>query len=604
MESKFGENYRSPWGGMGQPGFSRETEKDTRKKGKKNIWLAAVISFLILVGVAGYFYFSPSAPSVGLEFSRPSGILVGEQFDLSVSATNASDAVLKNSYLSLFLPDGVFAVGLSQGQRVIEKAIGDLGPGSVYPETFKLIAAAPGSRVARARAVLRYYTGENPNAQFESSAESDVLIGESAVNLSLEVPQNVYSGQNFGFKVSFANKSNQEFKNVKLKIDYPPFFTFIRSTVRPEEQGNNSWDLGDLEPGSSGSIAITGNAVGPEKLSSNFSATLSSGFQGVNYNINSQSIGMTISSSPLAIDITVNGAKDYVAKAGEDLEYVLNYVNNSSVVMQNATIRAKFLGEMFDFATLQTYGIFDSLTNTISWLGANTPELLNLAPGQSGSVAFRIRTKNSFPIRLISDKNFSLKIQGEIASNTVPPGTTADKTVSLTNFETKVAGLLEIYAKALWRDADSGILNQGPYPPKANQSTQYTIHWIIKNYSTDATNVVVSAFLQSGARFTGQVKSSIDSAPIFNANSGLVTWNVGSVPATKGVVSSPIEAVFQVEVTPSSNQVGQILRILGETKIEGEDSFTGGVLANSAQYLDSDLIYDKTITVQDKRVQP
>ena len=92
--------------------------------------------------------------------------------------------------------------------------------------------------------------------------------------------------------------------------------------------------------------------------------------------------------------------------------------------------------------------------------------------------------------------------------------------------------------------------------------------------------------------------------PVYNPNSGLVTWTVGSLSATKGVLGEPVEAIFQIEATPAVNQEGENILLLGETKIEGVDTFTGILLQDLAPSLNSSLPHDMTITVQDRRVQP
>ena len=65
---------------------------------------------------------------------------------------------------------------------------------------------------------------------------------------------------------------------------------------------------------------------------------------------------------------------------------------------------------MFDLSRLQTDGSFDSRSNTITWNAASVPGLASLAPGGSGSLNFTLDTKASFPVRLVSDKNFLLKV--------------------------------------------------------------------------------------------------------------------------------------------------------------------------------------------------
>ena len=93
--------------------------------------------------------------------------------------------------------------------------------------------------------------------------------------------------------------------------------------------------------------------------------------------------------------------------------------------------------------------------------------------------------------------------------------------------------------------------------------------------------------------------------PVFDADAGLVTWEIPTLPATKGIVSQAAEAVFQIEATPAVNQVGQSMPVLGETKIEAQDVFTGLALNESDAALTTDLPDDKTIpTDADRRVKP
>lgn len=600
--------YRSPWKGSSQrPAYTKGTAPPRKSGGGHGIRIAVILIAVLMLAVAGasaYFYFSSlEGPNISLEFSKPARVLLGETFTLAVSFSNHSDRILRNARISLLLPEGVSFVGQSRGQRVAEQAVGDLGPGSINQESFDLIVTDGSNSLKRIQARLGYSAGGKSSAQYESSAEIDLLIGEPAVNLTLSAPQNIFNDQDFEIKIDYANNTSRDFKNLRLKVDYPPIFQFERSTMQPEGISNNLWDLGTLAAGSGGTISITGSVIGAERSFFSFKGSLLADFLGSTYTINTQTASVAISSVPLSLELELNNSTDYVARLGDALNYVLRYRNNSDVVMQNATIRARLIGELFDFQTLKTEASFNSLSNTATWFAANTPQLTNIAPGQSGSVKLDVRLKDFFPIRLISDKNFTLRLEAQIESPTVPPNTTAKRTISIASMENKVAGKLEIVAEAYWRDAASGILNSGPYPPIVNQPTQYTIHWRVRNYATDVTNIVISGFLQSGSRFTGNVKSNIESVPSYNPNSGLVTWRVNSLPATKGVISRPAEAIFQIETIPALNQIGQNIPLLSETKVEGVDSFVGLTFRDTAPALDTSLPHDKTITVSDRRVQ-
>jgi hypothetical protein len=204
----------------------------------------------------------------------------------------------------------------------------------------------------------------------------------------------------------------------------------------------------------------------------------------------------------------------------------------------------------------------------------------------------------------LGDKNFTLKMNAQISSPTVPPGTQASSTISAVSAENKVGGKISLSVPAYWRDAASGVLNSGPYPPKVNQTTQYTIHWAITNYSTDVENVTVSASLQSGTTCTGIVKSNVSAVPACNAATGLVTWTIPTnIPATTGITGPPAEAVFQVQNMPAINQTGNAVTLLGPTTLQATDVFTGAAYKISADAITTDLPNDKTISnSQNRRV--
>jgi len=565
-----------------------------------------IIGLLVLLAIGavavGYYFSRPANPDIGLEFPNLPQVLVGQPFKLEISLSNYSDKVIEDAKLAIILPDGVSFAGESPDQRVIEKTIGDMGPGSLNKQTFNLIVLSGSQSLKRVEAKLSYKTSGSP-AQFENHSTVDISVGQAVLNLVFESPEKVFSGENFEVTVKYENNSAEDIKNVHIKVDYPPIFKFQKASVEPDK-GNNYWNIGTLAKGESGGITIQGSAIGPADYHFSFAGTASADFLGQNYSLANQSTDLSILVSPLSLAILANNAPDYAAHIGDTLQYLLQYKNNANTPMENVVIRATFLGELFDFPTAQSQGFFDSVTNTFLWNAANTPELALVGPGESGAVGVTIKLKDTFLIRRLSDKNYVLKVQGQIESPTVPEGTAAEKTISLANLETKVSGLINIKAAGYFRDAASGILNSGQYPPRANNPTEYSIHWRIANYSTDISNVKISAYLQSNTRFIGKVKSNIDSVPKYNSASGEITWQISKIAAGKGIISDPVEAIFQIENTPAINQVGQSVTLLGETKIEAHDDFVDMILSQTAPAITTDLPDDPTIGNIDRRVQP
>ncbi|TSC81862.1 MAG: Uncharacterized protein G01um101420_775 [Parcubacteria group bacterium Gr01-1014_20] len=598
------ENSNSAWGGEFKPRTSFPESSPPKKSPLK--WFFGVpVGVIILAGLVLFVIFlrGSGSPSVSIEFSGLNEILVGNPFSLDVTFSNDSENILKSAQLSLFLPDGVYAVGEPKDQRVVEEVIGDLGPGSLNKETFSLIVTEGAKSIKKMNAKLRYTVAPNEKIFYEKQVQTELNIGEPTLALEIEAPQSVFSGENFEFKVKYKNNSKKEIKNLSLKLEYPPIFQFQEASIKPD-RGNNAWDFGSILAGEEAEMLMRGSVVGQEGSFFNFRAIAESKFSGQSYEINNQTANVGVSVAPLSLSITLNGRTDHVAALGQNLKYVLTYRNNSDYSLSNVTIKGRLGGELFDFSKAKSNGAFNSLTNTFSWSVANEPKLSSLAPGEQGSVSIDVPLLTSFPIRRFSDKNFSLKAQGEIESPTVPPGTAATKTISITTMENKVAGLIDLDAKAYFRDAASGILNSGPYPPKVNTPTQYTIHWVIRNYSTDMNKIKISAFLKSGARWTGNVKSNLSSQPEYNSASNEVRWEIDKMVAGQGIINEPAEAVFQVEVTPAVNQVGQSIEFLGESVLQATDSFVNLPFEDRDQKLTTELPDDPTAGSSDKRVQP
>ena len=567
-------------------------------------------AFLVALGVvvlgaalaAGYFFWSRPVADITLEFSLVPPVLVGQPFKLEVGFTNGSERPVSNGRLAFALPPGISFLGKSQDLRILEIPVGDLGPGSLNKQTVDLVAVADPQSVKRIEAKLTYASASNGRAQIETRAGLDISIGQPAVNLAFKVPQKVFSGSGLEIEVTYENNSEYAFDKTNLKIEYPPIFQFQKSSIAPSKS-NSSWTLGSLPRGGRGSFTIMGSVIGPEESAFRFLGTLTADFGGQQYVLNTQEVNLAISTAPVSVAIEVNRTRDYVARADGSLDYVITYRNNSATTLDNLTISAAFSGEMFDFAKAKSDGAFNSITNTFFWNTANTPALASLPPGGSGSVKVSVDTRAVFPIRRLSDKNYVLKVRAQIESPTVPEATGAVKTISVSSLETKVAGAVTIKSRGYFRDAASGILNVGPYPPVVNQPTQYTIHWIIANYSTDISGVRVSAFLQGNTKFTGKVKSTIGTSPKYDPTSGEVSWEIANLPATKGVLGGPVEAIFQIENVPAINEIGDEVTFMSETRIVANDNFTNLKLTGSAKEISSELPDDPTVADLKHNVQ-
>ena len=557
-------------------------------------WLAVIALIVVFVGSGFFIYQYLQSRGLSMDIKSPAEVNIGVPFDLTVNFNNQSRNILKNAQLRLNLPDGAVVLGASEEQRVFTEDLGDIGIGSLSQKTFRLLITKDENTIKQFQAFISYGASGIGQARFEEHKNFDLRINPAGVSLDLTPPDQVLSGAKFDLKINYHNLSQENFSGLELQLDYPASFSFDSAKPKPSPD-NNLWKLKDLSPNSDGNIVVSGSLIGPNSSFFNFDVKLYMNIFGHRYLINQKSGSVTISPSPLELTLSLNEQDSYIAQLDGQLVYAVSYKNNSGVGLTDVVIKVKLIGDLYDFGTLQSKANFNSITNTLTWNASNVPELKVLSAGDSGMVIFQIRVKNQFPIRRLGDKNFSLKAEAEISSPTVPYYLSAAQTTGLANLETKVAGATKIETKAYFWDASSGIANHGLWPPKVNQPTQYTVHWLITNYSTDIHNVEVRAFLESGVTWTGKVKGNTDSLPTYNDRTQEVVWTISKILATKGVISSPLEVIFQIEAIPDVTQAGNYQPLIKETFITALDDFTETRLQNQAAAVTTVLPDDLTI---------
>ncbi len=547
-------------------------------------WSLAVVVF---VSGAGLILFGGGGADAGLDISAilPDEISLGIPFTIKVGVSNATGRVLEDARAALLLPEGMAFLGSGTGKTVETKNLGRIGEGSVIQEDFEVIATS-GENTVKKPSVRVSYLPQGVKSQFEKTKEFELAVGASGLNLEITIPESVAAGEDVVINVFYKNISGIDLKDLRLKIDYPAGFEFEKSDLEPD-LSTNVWDLGDLRKGSENKFKITGNLIGPEKSKHDFKARVEAGFLGETYQIAEKTAAVGIVASPLSLEVLLNDSPESrTVVPGEELSYTISYVNEGKQAYRNVVIRAQLKGEMFDFASVQSEGRINSLGSPIVWDVSTNPDLAVVSPDSSGAVEFRIRVLSAYPIKRLSDKNFVLKVDARAESS---------KTVAVAQSESKVRGNIGIDAQAFFRDAASGILNQGPMPPKVGTPTNYTIHWILKNYSSDVSDVNVRATLPSGVRFTNTTKTNGSAGVVYDEGTRVVSWHFDRLPATKGVIDKPMEATFQIEATPGSDLVNNYMPLIGETTVTAKDDFTGSVLSGGDIAMTTALPDDATV---------
>lgn len=569
-----------------------------KKSSKSNSFLLFRI-FAVIFAVGGfYLYSNSSVQGISLDAETPSSVKIGEPFDIKVNFSNDSRSVLSHIRLSLNLPTSVV---LADGgvQRIVTKEIADIQVGGAYQEVFRVVAIPSASQI-REFSVAANYSSGLLIADFETRKNISVNVEDMGLNLTITSPEKILSGEEFEITVAY-NRDDSGTENdigtpdMSLQLEYPPTFVQTYSDKKPVSSNGNVWALGSLKNGDKGKLVVRGKVDLPDETGFEIKAKLVSKFMGSDYVMVSGYSEGIISPSPLSLKVSLDGGYQAV-RPGDMLNYVLTYKNNTEVALQNVILRAKLVGTMFDIPTLVgNNASFNGVNNTLTWDPGLFNELALLQPGAGGSVNFSIKAKNNYSIRKLNDKNFSLRVDARIESPTVPYLVSADKTVNLSTLTTKVAGQVSVKASGYFRDAESGILNAGSFPPKVDAPTDFTIHLTLKNFATDVKEIEVRASVEDGVVFTDKIKSNITAVPEVNGESGEIVWKIDRLTATSGILSDAPEAIFQIRATPRPNKAGLYMPLISITQIKAIDEFTGLELTGLGDAITTQLPADKTV---------
>lgn len=560
-----------------------------------------ILILAIIAGAIGVFVtVRQNVGTATVSLSVPDTVRRGEPFEAEVVVTNSGDEPLRDTEIAVRLPDGLASLGFVNNRTRITEPVGDIGGGIAIKKRFKLLAVGKSDSKQDITVTATYRTSGGAS-EFDTSATEAVAIGAPAITLTVEAPEHTLPGSAIDVVLKYKNISTTSFDDVILSVKYPEAFSFTRASMLPDSL-NSVWRLGELRAGSSGSITVTGKLDGFSEARFSFPATIAVNFLGREHVIEDVVASVSIAPSPLAVTVLVNGRGDYVARIGDELRYTIRYQNNSGIALTDVTARASIAGDIVSMESVRSDGMFTTQTSEVLWDASSTPVLRILDPGVSGELFLTVPLQATFPIRRSSDKNFTVKLVVRLESPSVPYYLSASKTSAAVAMTTKVAGSLSVDARGFHRDAAAALVNDGALPPQVGKATEYTVHWLLTNTATDMRSVQVSAALPSDVSWTGVVKSSGQTVPIYDAATRTVQWEIEKVPATRGVISDPLEAVFQVRATPASGDIGNFKELVGATSFTATDDFTGTTVMGSDSGITTALPDDKTVGQDGGRV--
>ncbi len=419
------------------------------------------------------------------------------------------------------------------------------------------------------------YSPSNLSSQFVARDQLGVGVISTPLSIEILAPQNVATGDEVNYMVTYKNNGEEAFDGIKIRVDYPEGFTFSSSVPKTSE-GNNIWYIGNILPSQEGKIVATGKLEGDRDAVKNVTTYIGSTEKGSFVSYNEEDTSTKIAASPLIISQTVNGVSNLTVKPGDFLKFELNYKNVGDIGLRDVIITETLDSPVLEYASLNKEGgSFNDENKLLTFKASDFPGLKYLEPGQGGIVKFSIKVKEVIPVLSGNDKNFVISSLARIDSPDISTPVSMNKIIAGNKMDIKLNSKLVLDIKGYYNDAN--ISNSGPIPPKVNEETTYTLHWIVTNVSNDVTDAKIEAVLPTNATATGKFYP--DGANIiYNERNNSIVWDVGTINAGTGVLTPAKEASFQVRIKPSPEQKGKEVSLLGVSNISAKDSFTGETL--------------------------
>ena len=548
------------------------------KSNKYYIWVS-IFGILVIV-VLAYFAFKPAPPQVvkeakvEVEVGAPESLPSGNDAVYRISVRNDDGEKLTGLELEITYPEGFAYEESSPKAENISGSVfkvPDLLPGQNVSVIIKAKSSGDVNSEKKLTARL-HYKYANFNSTFVKETAHILRLTASDVALEVEGPKETNVAQLVVFTVSYKNNSKDTVKNTRVKAMYPQGFSFAASQPT-SSLGQDIWNVGDLQSGGEGKIAIQGtfssSQPGEQKT---MKIQLESLGQDGKYFVQNTAEAVTlITSQPLLVSLENQDNQNAgVAEPGAILNFQVNYQNNAPIAANGVNIVVTLDSKAVDLSSFQAQGAQIS-GSSLAWNASGVPNLEILNPGESGSLHFSVRLKD--PATKDSSKNLTVNISSKIKAaeyNTFLPGGQA---------QIKISSPLRVKTGL---DFSSGSL-----PPRVGLRSVYKVSLQLTNSSNDFSEGEVSCFLPTiaGNFNLNSVNSAERQNVQFDPSTGKLTWNISVLPAYTGKFSPARVLEFETSVSPSLSDAGSSPVLVRGIRLNAKDTFTQMQASVSAEDL-------------------
>lgn len=566
-----------------QTGWAPPPPPTPKKKIPRSVFflIGAAIFFVLASIVAVLFLFfgtrSVSTDRVDVSIDGPATIASGDAVQFVVTVENRNPAPIGNTLLTVEYPPGTRSADNPEEELVrYSDTVGDVQPGEKVTRTARAVISGAANTVVTVPVTLEYRI-EGSNATFQKKEEHSFTITNSPVSLSVQTLGESASGQPITLVMSVRANGVDPVPNVGLEAVYP--FGFQVTGTDPAPVSGNFFDMGTLVPGDTKTVRVTGVLSGQQNDERVFRATAGSmrpGASAISVPFTTQESTVLITRPFLGINLQLNRepGETVIAKAGTPVLGNISWANSLPTPVLDAEVTVKLSGDALDTRTVSTAsGFYRSSDQTIVYSRDTIPLLRRLEPGDNGSGSFTVPMKTGAALAALRNPTitFTVSVTGK---RTGESGVQEEVRSTLTK-TVQVMTDLAISSRAV--RTIGPFPNTGPWPPRPDTETTYTILLSASNSVNSVGGAKVVGRLPSYVTFTGKVEPA-DGSVTYNASTREVTWSIGDMPA--GTTNRT--AAFQVSLLPSTSQRGTSPVLVFPQTISGTDRFVKKQVTGSA----------------------
>lgn len=577
----------------------------------QSLLAASAVFFVLSVGIAGYFFMFDknrvSCDNLDVNISGPVAIPAGRELALQVGITNKNPVAMQLTDLVIRYPDGARSpTDLAVPLPSVREQIGTIDAGERVRSTARAVLFGEENEQQTIETTVEYRI-EDSNALFSCTVPYAVVLSSAPVSLTVDGLEQISSGQQLVLDVTVTSNSDSVLSDLLLVADYPIGFE-VTAMEPPARFSDRVWSLGDIGPGQSRSIKITGFLSGQndEERAFRFSTggqspsnpeELVTAYQTTDHVIALEKpfIGLT-----MGIDGD-DGKGEATVLPGELIHGTITWANQLPYPLYDVTIEAVIDGPLLREQSVDVdKGFFRSQDNTVLYTPQTNDALEQVGPGERGTLSFSLQsyqlrgdTSARDPIITIE-----LKASGRRVADDSPVPEVIEAQAKRT---IKLASDLQFAPRVLYTIGP--FTNTGSHPPRAEQTTTYTIVWGAANTTNDVVDVAVTGRLPVYVEWLNTFDPNNESLQ-YDPVTRQITWRVGDVPAGTGFQVPSREVAFQISLAPSVSQIGSEPILVENQVMRGVDRFTNSMLEERRADLTTRITTDPNILWAPGRVLP